>query len=299
MKPQPPTDPPQNILDARARLGEGPVWDAIDQKLLWVDVYNHRVHQFDPATGQNRYFDTGEVVSAIAPSSPDHLIIARKASLAEFDLLTGTLQPLIQLDLSIRVDTRCNDGKCDSQGRFWIGTVSDTPEKAALYRYDPDGSLTLMETGLTISNGLGWSPDGTTFYLTDSFQHKIFAYDFEGRSGTISNRRVLVDLSHESVEPDGLTIDTDGNIWSALWDGWAIACFAPTGQELFRIKMPVPRPTSVTFGGADLNQLYITSASVGLSQKDIQACPTAGDLFCLTTKAKGLPSYSFGYGSDL
>jgi sugar lactone lactonase YvrE len=92
MKPQPPTHPPQNILDARARLGEGPVWDAIDQKLLWVDVYNHRVHQFDPATGQNRYFDTGEVVSAIAPSSPDHLIIARKASLAEFDLLTGTLQ---------------------------------------------------------------------------------------------------------------------------------------------------------------------------------------------------------------
>jgi sugar lactone lactonase YvrE len=156
-----------------------------------------------------------------------------------------------------------------------------------------------METGLTISNGLGWSPDGTTFYLTDSFQHKIFAYDFEGRLGTISNRRVLVDLSDESVEPDGLTIDTDGNIWSALWDGWAIACFAPTGQELFRIKMPVPRPTSVTFGGADLNQLYITSASVGLSQKDIQACPTAGDLFCLTTKAKGLPSYSFGYGSDL
>ena len=124
-----PTHPPQNILDARARLGEGPVWDAVDQKLFWVDVYNHRLHRFEPATGQNRYFDTGEVVSAIAlTTSPGHLIIALKESLAALDLLTGTIQPLVQLDLSSRVDTRCNDGKCDPQGRFWIGTVSDTPE---------------------------------------------------------------------------------------------------------------------------------------------------------------------------
>jgi sugar lactone lactonase YvrE len=296
---QPPTHPPQNILDARARLGEGPVWDTVHQMLFWVDVYNHRVHQFDPATGQDRYFDTGEVVSAIAlTTSPDHLLIALKESLAQLDLLTGDIQSLAQLNLTNRVDTRCNDGKCDPQGRFWIGTVSDTPEQAALYRYDPDGSLTLMETGLTISNGLGWSPDGTIFYLTDSFQHKIFAYDFDGTSGAISNRRVLVDLRDESVEPDGLTIDTQGNIWSALWDGWAVACFDPNGQELFRVKMPVPRPTSVTFGGSNLNELYITSASVGLSQKEVQAYPTAGDMFRLTTGSQGLPSYSFGNGNS-
>jgi len=296
MSPQPP-HPPQPILDARARLGEGPVWDAVDQTLFWVDVYNHRVHQFDPATGQNRYFDTREVVSALAPSSPGHLIIALKESLAELDLQTGEIFPLVQLELSSRIDTRCNDGKCDPQGRFWIGTVSDTPEQAALYRYNPDGSVTLMETGLTISNGLGWSPDGKTFYLTDSFQHKIFAYDFNGDAGTIHNRRVFVDLSDESVEPDGLTIDTQGNIWSALWDGWAIACFDPTGQELFRVKMPVPRPTSVTFGGPNLTDLYITSASVGLSQKEVQECYTSGDLFRLSTEFKGMPTCGFGYGA--
>ncbi len=297
MSPQPPTQSPQNILDARARLGEGPIWDTVSQRLFWVDVYNHRVHQFDPATGQNRYFNTGEVVSALAPSSPGYLVIALKDSLAELDLQTGEIFPLVQLELSSRVDTRCNDGKCDPQGRFWIGTVSDTPEKAALYRYDPGGSVDIMETGLTISNGLGWSPDGKTFYLTDSFQHKIFAYDFDGDAGTIHNRRVLVDLSDEPVEPDGLTIDTQGNIWSALWDGWAIACFDPTGYELFRVKMPVPRPTSVTFGGPDLNDLYITSASVGLSQKEVQECYTSGDLFRLSTELKGMPTYGFGHGA--
>lgn len=289
-----PTCQPRNILDARARLGESPLWDGATQKLFWVDVYNHRVHQFDPATGQNRYFDTGEVVSALALASSNHLLIALKERVAQLDLQTGAIEPLVQLELSNRVDTRCNDGKCDPQGRFWLGTVSDTPEQAALYRYDVKGSVELMETGLTISNGMGWSPDGTTFYLTDSFQHKIFAYDFNGDTGTISNRRVLVDLSTESMEPDGLTVDSQGNIWSALWDGWAIACFNPTGRELFRINMPVPRPTSVTFGGPDLTELYITSASVGLSQKEVQECYTAGDLFRLPTQSQGLPAHGFG-----
>lgn len=291
-----PFECPQNILDARARLGECPVWDAVDQKLFWVDVYNHRVHQFDPATGQNRYFDTGQVVSAVVPADPDHLLIALKESLAQLDLLTGAIKPLMQLELSSRVDSRCNDGKCDPQGRLWIGTCSDTPGAAALYRYDPDGEVQLMETGLTISNGLGWSPDGSTFYLTDSFQHKIFAYDFDGGTGAISNRRVLVDLSAEAVEPDGLTIDTAGNIWSALWDGWAVVCFDPTGQERFRVPVPVPRPTSVTFGGPDLTDLYITSASVGLSQKEVQQAFTAGDLFRLSTESKGMLPSAFGQG---
>jgi sugar lactone lactonase YvrE len=286
---------PKNVLDARARLGECPLWDAVDQKLFWVDVYNRRVHQFDPATGQNRYFDTGAVVSAVAHSAPDHLIIALRDSLAQMDIQTGEIKPLVQLDLSNRVDSRCNDGKCDPQGRFWIGTVSDTPGQAALYRYDPDGSLHLMETGLTISNGLGWSPDGSIFYLTDSFQHKIYAYDFNATTGSISNRRVLIDLSEESFEPDGLTIDTRGNIWSALWDGWAIACFTPTGKLIFRVNLPVPRPTNLTFGGPNLSDLYITSASVGLSQKEVQECYTAGDLFRLSTHSKGLPTYAFGH----
>jgi sugar lactone lactonase YvrE len=267
-----------NILNARARLGECPLWDADRQQLFWVDIYNHRVHQFDPATGQDRYFDTGDVVSAIAQAGTNRLLIALRDRLAFLDVETGNITPLIQIEFAYSLETRLNDGKCDPQGRFWIGSCSEIAEQAALYRYDPDGSLHLMETGLTISNGLGWSPDGSTFYLTDSAQHTIFAYDFEANTGTIQNRRVLVDLRHEAVEPDGLAVDQEGHLWAALWDGWAVVRFDASGKETTRIQMPVPRPTSVAFGGEALQTLYITSASVELSQKVIQQSHTSGDL---------------------
>ena len=288
------TQSPQIVLAARARLGECPVWQALDQKLFWVDVYNHRVHQFDPVTAKDCCFDAGDVVSAIALAGTDRLLIALSDRLAWLHLPAGEVEIIHRIVFPHPVGTRLNDGKCDAQGRFWIGSCSAHPGQAALYRYDPDGSLHTMETGLTIANGLAWSPDGSTFYLTDSAQHKIFAYDYLAETGSIANRRTLIDLSAEAVEPDGLTVDIDGNLWSALWDGWSVACFAASGQELSRIQLPIPRPTCVTFGGPDLTDLYITSASVGLSQKEIQKCHTAGDLFCLAAAAQGLPTHSFG-----
>lgn len=287
----------QNVLVARARLGECPVWQAERQQVYWVDIYNHRVHQFDPASGRDRHFDVGDVVGAIALAGTDRLLMALRDRLAFLNLQTGEIAPLRQIEFS-HPDTRLNDGKCDPQGRFWVGSVSEAPGQAALYRYDPDGSLHQMETGLTISNGLGWSPDGSTFYLTDSAQRKIYAYDFEAETGAIGNRRVLVDLGDEAVEPDGLAIDAQGNLWSALWDGWCIACFNPTGQEIFRVKMPVQRPTCLTFGGIHLTNLYITSASVGLSQKEIQQGFYAGDLFCLATVSSGMPTHRFDDSSS-
>uniref|UniRef100_B8HS74 SMP-30/Gluconolaconase/LRE domain protein n=1 Tax=Cyanothece sp. (strain PCC 7425 / ATCC 29141) TaxID=395961 RepID=B8HS74_CYAP4 len=283
---------PKNILAARARLGEGPVWDARTQRLFWVDIYNFRLHQFDPRTGQDHYFEVGEVISALALTDAEQLLLALRDRLVLFDPATEKMEPLCQFAFS-HPDTRLNDGKCDAQGRFWIGSISAAAGQAALYRYDPDGSLQVMETGLTISNGLGWSPDGSTFYLTDSAVHKIYAYNFEAATGTIRDRRVLIDLSQEAVEPDGLAIDREGNLWSALWNGWGIVCFSPSGQELFRVPLPVQRPTSVTFGGSDLTDLYITSASVGLSQTEIQQGFMAGDLFHCSTPLPGLPTHQF------
>ncbi|KJH71052.1 SMP-30/gluconolactonase/LRE family protein [Aliterella atlantica] len=282
----------QNVLSARARLGECPLWDETNQRLYWVDVYNQRVHEFDPTSGRDRYFDLDSVVSAIACSGKDRLLVALRDRLVFLDLQIGSIEHLYQIEFP-HPDTRFNDGKCDPQGRFWIGSVSEIPGQAALYRYDPDGSLHLMETGLTISNGLGWSPDGATFYLTDSAQHKIFAYRFDPQSGSISDRRIVVDLSNEAVEPDGLAIDRQGNLWSALWDGWCIVCFNSIGQEILQVKMPVQRPTCPTFGGTDLTDLYITSASVGLSQKEIQQGFFAGDLFRLSTVFPGMPAHRF------
>jgi sugar lactone lactonase YvrE len=282
----------EHVLAARARLGECPVWDPDRRQLAWVDIYNHRVHQFDPATGKDRFSETGNTVAAIALTGSDRFLIASGNQLALLDLQTGHIELLCQIEFAHR-DIRLNDGKCDSRGRFWVGSISSQPGSAALYRFDPDRTLHTMETGLTISNGLGWSPDEKTFYLTDSPTRKIFSYRFDVESGAIEDRRVAVDLGDEPVEPDGLAIDRYGHLWTALWDGWCIACFDSNGKELHRIGMPVQRPTSLTFGGEDLRDLYVTTASVGLSQEEIQRGFHAGDLFRISTDSSGLPTHRF------
>ncbi|MBD2343493.1 SMP-30/gluconolactonase/LRE family protein [Anabaena subtropica] len=281
-----------NVLTARARLGEGPVWDSNHHWLYWVDIYNHRVNRFKPATGENLGFDVGDVVGAIALTSSHRLMMAQRDGLAFLNLDTREVTPIIQIEAD-KPDNRFNDGKCDRQGRFWFGSASPGKTEASLYRYDPDGSLQVMETGLTISNGLGWSPDEKTFYLNDSEQQKMYAYNFDTVTGKISNRRIFVDLTGESFYPDGLTIDSQGNIWVAMWDGWCVICFNPKGEEISQIKLPVQRPTSCTFGGEDLRTLYITSASVGMSEKEIDKSFYSGDLFAVETNLVGLPTYGF------
>jgi sugar lactone lactonase YvrE len=283
---------PQPVLAARARLGECPVWDPDGQRLYWVDIYNRRVHEFNPATQEDRWFETGEVVPALVLARHNRLLLALRDRLAFLHLDTGAIEPLQQLEFSLP-DTRFNDGKCDPQGRFWIGTMSGQPGQATLYRYDTDGSLHVMETGLTTSNGLGWSPDGASFYLTDSHVREIYVYRFDARSGAISDRRVLINFSGDAPEPDGLTIDRRGHIWAALWNGWSIVHFDANGREIERIRLPVQRPTSLAFGGPKLTDLYITSASVALSQTEIQRGFHAGDLFCIPGAAEGFPSQAF------
>lgn len=303
------------ILTARARLGEGPIWDERSQLLYWVDIYNHRVHQFNPETGRNRFIDVGETVGAIALVEPDQdadqtdaeqLIMALRHGLAYLDLGTGQVTPITTIEPDKPLN-RFNDGKCDIQGRFWFGSMSRKGQEGSLYRYGnitprttntddhvaEDNYLTQVESGLEISNGLGWSPDNRTFYLTDSPLQTIFAYDFDQETGTIGDRRVLIDLTHESFFPDGLTIDTEGCLWVAMWDGWCVMRFDPTGQEMSKIQLPVQRPTSCTFGGKTLNQLYITTASVGLSEAEIETSFWSGDLFCVETDTTGVPSHRF------
>ncbi|MBX9256791.1 SMP-30/gluconolactonase/LRE family protein [Desmonostoc muscorum CCALA 125] len=285
--------PLHNILDARARLGEGPIWDSIKKQLYWIDIFNHRVHQFDPVTGKNRFFDVGDVVGAIATAGTDRLIMALRHHLAFLNTQTGEVTPILEIEGNLP-SNRLNDGKCDPQGRFWFGSMSSIEKPdASLYRYDTDGSLHVMETGLTISNGLGWSPNQEIFYLADSPKQKIYAYDFNSVTGNINNRRIFVDLTHESFYPDGLTIDSQGNIWSAMWNGWCVIRFNRKGEEILRLKLPVPLVTSCTFGGEDLQTLYITTGSVGLSQAEIDKSFYSGDLFALKTDVTGLPSYDF------
>jgi len=279
------------VLEARARLGEGPCWDAQAGRLYWVDIYNHRVHEVDPATGSDRFFDVGEVVACLAPASGGRLIVGLRHHLACLDTRTRTVTPILEFET--RSHVRSNDGKCDARGRFWFGTMSTAGPEAALYRYDPDGSLHVMETGLTVSNGLGWSPDGGTFYLTDSPAQVIYAYDFESATGRLANRRILVDLRGQAFFPDGLTVDREGCLWSAMWDGWCVIRFDAAGREKQRLPMPVQRPTCCAFGGTDLSTLFITTATVGLSEDEIERSFHSGDLFALAAQVTGCAADRF------
>ncbi|MCF7989330.1 MAG: SMP-30/gluconolactonase/LRE family protein [Thiohalocapsa sp.] len=288
-------DIPQPVTATRARLGEGPCWIAEEACLYWVDIYNHRVHRYDPATRAERWFDVGDAVGCLAPAGDHRLLLALRHRLAFLDTATGALTPLPAFEH--RAHIRCNDGKCDARGRFWVGTMSTAGADASLYRYTADGTLAEMETGLTVSNGLGWSPDGGTFYLTDSPAQVIYAYDFEPGGGTLANRRVLVDLRGEAFFPDGLAIDRDGCLWSAMWDGWCVIRFAPDGRELLRVPMPVQRPTCCAFGGPDLSTLFVTSASVGLSEAEIERSFHAGDLFAVRPGVSGFSADAFGGGA--
>jgi sugar lactone lactonase YvrE len=286
----------ESVLASRARLGECPVWDSVRGRLDWIDVYNHRVHEFDPISGRDRFVDTGDVVTAIALAASGRLLVALRDRLAFLHLEYGEIEPLCRLAFA-RPDTRLNDGKCDPQGRFWVGSMSQARGQAALYRYDSDGTLRVMETGLTLSNGLGWSPDGATFYLTDSAAQRIYAYQFDGAAGQLHDPRVFVELDDDGVEPDGLAVDEDGVVWSALWNGWCVARFDPDGHEMGRISLPVQCPTSLAFGGPDMTDLYITSASVGLSQAEIQRSFLAGDVLHISVSSPGLLVRAFAAGA--
>ena len=281
---------PENVLAVRARLGEGPVWDDRRQVLHWVDIYNRRVHTFDPATGQDDFIEVAALVSGLFIVDGRHLVLAQENGLSTLDLETAQTTPLVSIEAD-QPDNRLNDVRCDHQGRLWVGTMNNHDQPAAnLYRYDLDGSLHVIETGLSISNGLGWSPDQKTFYLTDSPRQVIYAYNFDVASGQVSNRHSHVDLTHESFYPDGLTIDAEGCLWVAMWNGWCVIRFDPQGQEMMRVPLPVPLVTSCTFGGPSLTDLFITTASAGLSQTELGKSVAAGDLFCLSTDVKGLPS---------
>ncbi|MDP9349267.1 MAG: SMP-30/gluconolactonase/LRE family protein [Gemmatimonadota bacterium] len=279
-------------LAARARLGEGPAWDGEAAVLWWVDILNHRVHRFRPDTGEDEFWEVGETVGCAVPAAGGRVLLGLRRGLGLLDPGTGEVERLATL-LDGAPGERINDGKCDPRGRLWVGSMSQEEGGAVLFRYDPEGGARVVERGLTISNGLGWSPDGGTFYLTDSPRKTIYAYDFDLEAGEISGRRVFADLSAGKAFPDGLTVDAEGCVWSAQWEGGSVVRFSPDGREVERRAVPVPLSTSCAFGGPDLGDLYVTSASVGLGQEQIEESHPSGDLFRLRPGAKGLPVTPF------
>ena len=282
------------VLDARAETGEGPVWDFRDQSLVWIDVTQGLIHQFDPGTGHDASFDAGQHVGAVALRSARGYALAVRGGFAVVDLDGGVVEPLADTEATAP-GNRMNDGKCDSSGRFWAGSMAytETGRDGSLYRLDRDHSVTTMLTGQGISNGLGWSPDDRVMYHIDSLAGGVDAYDFSPETGQITNGRRLIDVAPEDGIPDGMTVDADGYLWIALWNGWSIRRYRPDGAFDRAIRLPVRQVSCCTFGGADLSDLYITTAARGLSTTGFQEQPGAGGLFRSQPGVAGLATHPY------
>lgn len=281
---------------ARALLGEGPIWSPRDHALFWVDILTPSIRRLDGTDGRGSEQRLGTMVSLALPKASGGLLLATPAGLMAVDEPGGAMRPFAH-PAGGRSGQRYNDGKCDRRGRLWIGAMdmAAAPNRGHLYRVDPDGACHTMDSGFTVPNGLGFSPDGRTLYFTDTFRQTIYAYDFDIDAGTIAARRPLVVFDTAEGKPDGLTVDAEGCLWVAMWDAWSLLRLSPEGLRLQRIRLPVPRPTSCCFGGAELQTLYITSASVRLSEADLAAAPQSGALFALDLPGvRGLPETIFG-----
>jgi sugar lactone lactonase YvrE len=282
------------VLDAKSLLGEGPLWDTAEQHLYWVDIKRKVIHRFDPGTGQDRTWSTPEDIGSLALREKGGLLVALKSGFHFFDLETGEATPL-GLPAGQPSNNRFNDGKTDRQGRFWAGSMDDNEKvpSGGLFRLNSNLECEKMVDGIICSNSLCWSPDGRVMYYADSWQWTVWMWDFELETGVIRNRRVFVEIPRSEGVPDGATVDMEGFVWIAIWDGWRVTRYDPQGRAKDSINLPVKRPTCPMFGGPELNTIYVTSASIGLSDQELKEQPLAGGLFAFKADVPGLPERRF------
>lgn len=283
------------VLDAKAELGEGPCWLADRTRLVWVDITSGRVHLFDPATGEDRWVDAGQPVGAAVPADDGRLVLAVKDGFTLLDLDTGRQERVADVERDVSTN-RMNDGKCDSAGRFWAGTMGDRAEPGvgALYRLE-GGVVERVIGDITISNGLGWSPDDRLMYYIDSPQGRVDVLDFDAATGAIANRRPFATIERPGL-PDGMAVDADGGLWVALWGGSCVAHYLPDGTAAGEIPVPALQVSSCCFGGPDLGDLYITTAWQGRTPEQRTEDPLAGGLFRCRPGVAGAPTRVYRTG---
>ncbi|MBJ7325881.1 MAG: SMP-30/gluconolactonase/LRE family protein [Chthoniobacterales bacterium] len=283
------------VLEARAMLGEGACWFAAEQKLYWVDILRCEVHRFDPAAGTDEVRKTPCQVSLVQPTTRGDLVLATRDGIARMNFATGRFTILCDPEANIP-GNRFNDGKPDPRGRLFAGTIAcdGSDKKAALWRIEPDLSFTKLVDHVGNSNGLGWSPDEKTFYWTDTKTGCVFAFDYDVATGDIANRRVVVEVDKALGRPDGLTVDAEGFLWTALWAGHGVARWNPAnGQMVAKVECPSVNVTCPAFGGADLDILYFSTAQKGRDDAEPSPEPEAGNLFAAKVGVRGLPGFSF------
>lgn len=252
----------EHVVPLSCGVAEGPVWDPAAEVLWWVDITGSSLHRWRRATASNETLALQTLPGAVAPAAAGGLVAAVAEGFVALDPDTGATSMIVEL--AGPVPMRMNDGKVDPAGRFWAGLMGGAaePEVGVLYRLEGGRAEPVLD-GLTIPNGIGWSPDASTMYYVDSPTRRLDAFDFDLSTGSIDNRRAIARFD-EPVLPDGLTVDSDGGVWVALWDGAAVHRYTPDGELDVVVSVPGPQASSCTFGGPDLDELYITEATTGL-----------------------------------
>jgi len=279
---------------SKAVLGEGPVWDESSESLYWVDIKGKALHVYTPKTDIERCISLPIEVGAVAPRLGGGLIAATRNGFAFLDPQNGMLDQIVDPEEEYP-DNRFNDGTVDHLGNFVAGTMHDleTEKTGTVYSLDGSGGVTPLFGGYVVCNGPAFSPDGGTLYFSNSAEREIIAFPYNAGLRTVGKPKLFAEISEGYGYPDGLAVDKEGCVWCALWDGGGVTRFSPEGDFLQFFALPAPRVTCCAFGGSDYEQLYITTASWGLSEADSREAPLSGSLFAVTPGVIGMPSRAF------
>ena len=286
------------VVDARAELGEGTIWDPAAGVLWWIDIWGKLIHRYNPATGADDTWEAPEYLGCIGLRAKGGLVLTMVSGFYFFDPVTGKFDAIIDPESHLS-DTRFNDGKPDRQGRFWSGSMFEVPGRkvefiASLYRMDKDLSVHRMIDGIGCCNGLAWSPDSKTMYFSDSHTTIVRAYDFDAVTGDIANRRTFIDMTVTGGVADGATIDAEGCYWVTIPVTSKVCRYDPTGKLMQTIVLPTDLPTCCEFGGPNLDILYVTTAVLKRPEEHFKDQRNPGGLFALDVGVKGLPLPAFG-----
>ena len=292
-------DPVRVAVAAAAQLGESPVWHPHEQVLYYVDVHGRKLQRFDPKSGDLRHWEFETEVASLAPRMDGTLLLAMRDGLWHFDPSSGERTRVAEPDYDPGTE-RFNDGKADPQGRFWVGTSYEPRDRplASLHCF-ANGKLTKKIEGITVGNGLAWSPSGRTMHWSDTKAHTVYAADFDPPSGALSRRRVFasfpVKQAGQSLDtyggrPDGAAMDAEGCYWVAMFEGQRVVCLSPEGDIVREVRLPVRCPTMPCFGGPDLKTLYITTSREGRPAVELIEQPYAGCVLAIEVDVPGLPA---------
>jgi sugar lactone lactonase YvrE len=291
------------VVASRDSLGEGCLWDADTETLWWLDIARPtRIHRFKPTTADHRTWTSALLLTAIAKRRSGGFIVGGEDGVYSFNPETAETGAFSKPETDLPRN-RMNDGAVDPQGRFWIGSmmqnigprgedINITASTGKLFCVEPGGASHIMETAIGVSNGPCWSPDGKTFYFSDSMAQVIFAYDFDGAAGSIHNRRVLNDTKDHGY-PDGATVDAEGFLWSARWEGACVLRIDPKGRIDRIVPVPATRVTCPVFGGPDMESLYLTTSRAHVSDDVLRNYPEQGGVFALRPGVKGYAKNTF------